>query len=122
MSDFMKVETIPLSDRMLSAASLLYGQMFAGLAMSLVAPFSALKALATKEKTVLDYSKLPVVVEGGGAMQHMGAMPMGSMELGPMMGPGDSAGDMSSRIMDMFDTREPWKKAHDEEYGEDNGR
>jgi hypothetical protein len=112
VSQFMKTEKIPFTRRLQSSAASLFGQVFAGLAMICVAPFTSLSILFQSKREVLDLDKLPVSMVGN--------MPQAPMAHPTTQPPTDEqVAEANQQIQDMFDIREPWKKAHDEEYGEE---
>jgi len=109
IGDLLKIEKIPYTDRLLKAAVCFFGQTLAGIAMAFVAPFAALRILFASERKVPDLSKIPLYMMG-----IQDALP------GILEGtPGEQVRDANNQVLDMFDMREPWKKEHDKEFGED---
>jgi hypothetical protein len=112
MGELLVVEKIPFTQRLQDSAASLFGQVFAGVVMICVAPFTALRILFDSERKVMDLSKLPVDLLGG---MDMGPPPASYGAIPMNMGDGE----LPKEITDLFDAREPWKKDHDEMYGDD---
>ena len=111
MGELLTTEKIPFTQRLQDSAASLFGQIFSGIAIICIAPFTSLRILFESERKVMDLSKLPVDLLGG---MGIGAPP-GSYGAIPM----SMDGDFPKDITDLFDAREPWKKDHDEMYGDD---
>lgn len=111
MHDFVKTVKVPFTDRMVQAATYLFGQSFAAMAMILVAPFAALRILFKNEMLVPDFSKIPVHYVNGQPM-------IGGQQAGMTMPSEEEIKRVNKTVIDMFDTREPWQREHDDLYGE----
>lgn len=113
LSSLTKKEKIPLGQRLQAAANTFFGNILNGIGLAFMAPFNALSVLLTSERTMLDTSKISLDMLMPQQQQQVDQeIPYASEE--------DSA--QHDSIKDFFDVREPWKKAHDEEYGDENGR
>lgn len=108
LSDLIKKEKIPFSQRCQASAITFFGSIFAGLALIFVAPFSAFRVLFTKERTVPDLTKIKFC--SGKQIPSEGLN---------NVGPQEAVEETKQGFYDLFDIREEWKKAHDEEFGED---
>lgn len=108
VNNLLKTIKIPLSSRIRSAAHSFFYGIFSGIMSVFMAPFYALEIFFVSEKQEVDMEALRIFAA------EVQGIPMG--EDAPQDGPDDGLPD---DLANLLDQREPWKKAHDEEYGDD---
>ena len=91
--NIVTMQKIPLTERLCLSAIALFGGIFAGVAMIFVTPFAALKIFFTSKRNSVDFDKLKALVD-------------------------EAAKDIDVyKAQSPQDLREPWKRAHDDEFG-----